>query len=445
MSCVIMSSLMSLVISHSIVISRHFGCRLSVGVRVFIVVSAAVNALPDNVVLCVTTITAAEMEQYLKPVRFDGGQSSEWLHWQKTFENFVGVISKKDTVDKLQVLINYVTSNVYQHISECKTYDEAVKSLEAIFVRPKNEIFARHTLLSRKQGDNESVSDYVQILKQLAKDCQFVAVSEEESRNDYIRDSFISGISSHEIRQRLLESPNLSLVDAERQALALECAQRNAASYKLGIQVTHPIAAMNSQESDEVNIKTIQDNFSDNSSIRNHCAAIKNKSCFFCGNSVHARLNCPARNATCKKCLKTGHFARVCRSSVSSKCGICRKAGHTSSACYSSTNRVACISSTLAAIQAKMSHDSTTIAVRINGTTESQALIDIGSSKNFVSLAFFKQLKIYSKPCNITISLASSSIIDVNKYCVLNLQIGGVAYDNIPFYIMDNLCSPMVL
>jgi len=48
-------------------------------------------------------------------------------------------------------------------------------------------------------------------LKLLSKDCTFQMVSAEQYREELIRDSFINGLNSQGIRQRLLEKDHLSL------------------------------------------------------------------------------------------------------------------------------------------------------------------------------------------------------------------------------------------
>ena len=42
-------------------------------------------------------------------------------------------------------------------------------------------------------------------------------------------------------------------------------------------------------------------------------------SCYFCGNNRHPRSKCPAKDATCDKCQRKGHYAKVCQSKAASK------------------------------------------------------------------------------------------------------------------------------
>ena len=42
-------------------------------------------------------------------------------------------------------------------------------------------------------------------------------------------------------------------------------------------------------------------------------------SCYFYGNNRHPRSKCPAKDATCAKCQKKGHYAKVCQSKAASK------------------------------------------------------------------------------------------------------------------------------
>ncbi|XP_053648711.1 uncharacterized protein [Cherax quadricarinatus] len=168
------------------------------------------------------------MERLLKPERLDCDPSlstaaQEWKHWFKTFENFLGALPETD-LDKLSLLINFVSPKIYEAISECNTYEDAIKTLKSQYIKPTNEIFARYRLATRRQQIDESLEEYLQALKILGKDCHFQAVTAAQYCEESIRDAFISGLQSPIIRQRLLENKTLDLAAAFDQARALDSA-----------------------------------------------------------------------------------------------------------------------------------------------------------------------------------------------------------------------------
>ena len=175
------------------------------------------------------------MDKFLRPERFEGSEGTtpaQWSHWFRTFSNFLDSIGPSTPEeDKLKILINYISPSVFSHISDASSYSEAIDTLKAVYIKPANEVFARHQLASRRQLSNESLDQYLQALKLLAKDCGFKSVTAEAYANECIRDAFIAGIASHAIRQRLLENCSLTLDEAMRQARTLDLAQRNSEMY----------------------------------------------------------------------------------------------------------------------------------------------------------------------------------------------------------------------
>ncbi|XP_064082968.1 uncharacterized protein LOC135198980 [Macrobrachium nipponense] len=209
------------------------------------------------------------MERLLRPPRFevdpDSAQAAkEWTHWLRTFTNFVQAVQlTTPTLDKLVLLTNYAAPSVYDFISECETYEKAEEvSLTSLHVKPKNEIFARHLLATRRQNSGESLDQFLQALKLLAKDCQF------------------------------------------KSARTLEMAQKHSASYSSAEPVNAAVSAVSREEE-----SSSAENNSESVS-----AATSGARCFFCGNNRHPRTQCPAKDAVCLKCKKQGHYARVCRS-----------------------------------------------------------------------------------------------------------------------------------
>ena len=188
------------------------------------------------------------MEKVLKPARLDLDANvldvaKQWQHWGRTFENFLAECSENVPQGGLQAnnlltLTNYVPHSVFEHIDEIDDYDQCIAKLEALCCKPPNEIFVRHCLATRRQEPGESIDQFLVTLKKLPKDCNLQMVTAEVYRDKLVRDSFISGLSSSYVRQRLLEHKTLTQDEAYRHALALKSAQKNSNAYNLTSHIT---------------------------------------------------------------------------------------------------------------------------------------------------------------------------------------------------------------
>ena len=62
------------------------------------------------------------MDKYLIPERFNTDLNSStcgkvWKHWKRTFENFL-VAAEADEANKLRLLSNYVSPDIYELIAD---------------------------------------------------------------------------------------------------------------------------------------------------------------------------------------------------------------------------------------------------------------------------------------------------------------------------------------
>ncbi|GFU44215.1 putative isl2eu-2 adi [Trichonephila clavipes] len=94
----------------------------------------------------------------------------------------------------------------------------------------------------------------------------------------------------------------MTLDQAFEQARTLESAEVHAASY-MGSSFPVQSAAMKTEDFSEETVATSAASSSSRS-----------QKCFFCGNDLHSRTLCPARDVTCRNCGKKGHYQRVCKS-----------------------------------------------------------------------------------------------------------------------------------
>ena len=93
---------------------------------------------------------------------------------------------------------------------------------QALYVKPTNEIYARHILATKHQQPAETLDVYLQSLKKLNKDCNYQGTS-ILYREESIRDAFITG--------RLLENRTLDLKMMFDHARSLESTVCSSESY----------------------------------------------------------------------------------------------------------------------------------------------------------------------------------------------------------------------
>jgi len=79
-------------------------------------------------------------------------------------------------MNKQRIITNCLSPAVYPHVEEAETYDMIVKFWK-LSLSKKNDVYARHLLVSRRQGSDESISEFLHVLKGLAKDCAFSDVT----------------------------------------------------------------------------------------------------------------------------------------------------------------------------------------------------------------------------------------------------------------------------
>lgn len=373
------------------------------------------------------------MDKFLRPDRFEADPNSasatkEWTHWFKTFENFLHTAKIEEETDKLKLLINYVSHKVYDIICDCKDYNEATTTLGKIYIKQSNEVFARYLLATRKQHVGESIDQYLQALNILSKDCNFKDVTAEQNKNDNIRDSFINGLLSRQIRQRLLENTTLKLDEAVRQSRSLEDAQKHSEAYSSIHNSLNSVYSVYSIKKEEENNSEVVDELT---------TAVISRKCYFCGNNQHARNICPARNQTCGYCKKIGHFSKVCMKLKASK-----NTQNSNSNNQPTSASMSVISSLSKAPQCLAK---ALVQVKINDIP-AYSLVDTGSSESYLNADFALRNKLEIFQCGGQVCMATTSATSkIRGYCLIRLELLQNVYTNLKISILADLCADFII
>ena len=115
------------------------------------------------------------MNCLLNPERLDLGPSAHnaakgWRHWRRTFNNIIIECGIDPIPNKHRIITNPISANVYEHVEDCADFQSVIDTLDKLFVKSPNVIFARHLLSPRRQQSGEKLDQFLQDLRELSKD-----------------------------------------------------------------------------------------------------------------------------------------------------------------------------------------------------------------------------------------------------------------------------------
>jgi len=125
--------------------------------------------------------------------------SKTFTYWLRTVIDYIDYLGEGRAEDvppinRVRFIISCLSPSIYPLVEEDETFEQIVPTLKAAYIKKKNNVCARHLLESRHQQPGESVTEYAQTLKALAKECTFGAVTADEYRAELTRDAVINGL-----------------------------------------------------------------------------------------------------------------------------------------------------------------------------------------------------------------------------------------------------------
>ncbi|CAH2100780.1 unnamed protein product [Euphydryas editha] len=250
-------------------------------------------------------------------------ESQNWDSYVRRLKQFITLNSIDDGL-KVATLLTLVGGECYNLLCdlcspdhpEDKEFDELVELLKHHLEPEKSEIAERHIFRQRTQLQGESIRLYLQGLKHLAKTCNFGSNLEEN-----LRDQFVSGLYSEEMRSRIFAEKNIDYKRAVELASALEAAERHASTAGApvggdgaGVDALHRVSdsgpaararASGAGRSGGAGGATA-------SSGGGERAADGRVPCARCGRATHTPSKCRYKNFTCDLCGIKGHLKVMC-------------------------------------------------------------------------------------------------------------------------------------
>ena len=160
-----------------------------------------------------------------------GNVSQNWKRFKQKGSNYelaIGTARKEDPIRVAAFLtvIGDEALEVYNAFTwnsdEDKVkMDKVMERFEQYCEPHKNTIYERYLLFSRGQESGEPIDKYATVLRNMADSCEF-----QDLKDSLIRDRIVLGIVDNNVRERLLQVPDLTLNKALEIARATETTQR---------------------------------------------------------------------------------------------------------------------------------------------------------------------------------------------------------------------------
>ncbi|CAK1602520.1 unnamed protein product [Parnassius mnemosyne] len=247
-------------------------------------------------------------------------ESQNWDSFIRRVKQFILLNSIDDKL-KVATLLTLVGSECYNLICDlCSPAEPETKKFEELVTLVKNhlepersEIAERHIFRQRTQQQGESIRVYLHGLKHLAKTCNFGNTLEEN-----LRDQFVSGLYSEEMRSRLFAEKSINYKRAVELATALEAAERHAstACASGGASAGGAGGTGAAAAGGEGGLHRFG---SGGARARSAAAPVpmtvtsQRRLCARCGKTGHIAGKCRFKNYTCDACGQKGHLKVMCQ------------------------------------------------------------------------------------------------------------------------------------
>ena len=255
-----------------------------------------------------------------EPPRFDIETDREsfldWCDKWSAFERLSGISAISDAPTKKQIrldalhdALSYATLRVIRNLpltaSEKQDVDKILEKLKSHIQGSVNTIVWTRQFFLRRQRPNETISEWLIDLIDIASKCNFAdcCVKCEKFR---IRDQLVIGANDENVVKKLLAvGSSLTL----EQAISICESEEAALRDKQSLNVSSHVCAIKTQNKSNYSAKP-KSSYQKQPKTSSQC-------CQWCGGpSWHSqdRQKCPAHDKLCKKCNKKGHFIKMCRS-----------------------------------------------------------------------------------------------------------------------------------
>ncbi|XP_077862565.1 uncharacterized protein LOC144344556 [Saccoglossus kowalevskii] len=246
------------------------------------------------------------------PLQLEGNIHENYKNWLRAYDIYAiasGVTTKDEKV-QCNVFLHvagYAAQKVHATWSFTDEDIDKIAPLRDKFLNyckgKRNITVIRYVFNSTIQNPGETFDTFFTELRQKVKDCEYNTLE-----NSLLCDCIVCGIRDESVREKLLQTEDLTLEKAVNICRLSEISASQLKTPEASVHAVKQNGRFYRHRAQRPAKTRFQDN--DEKSI-----ARDSKKCRNCGGPFHAnRANCPAYGKECLYCHKLGHFRSVCKS-----------------------------------------------------------------------------------------------------------------------------------
>ena len=235
----------------------------------------------------------------------DDAEYKDFRIWRKKWEanaknKTMHVFSRDEQISAVMDAMGPCAAEIAETCCMIQPYDPDITveiildSLQGYYKNTQSKVVDRLNFEQRTQGEHETFGKFRCALKELAE----IAEVCQHCRSEQIAVKIIQGTKDEEVRRKMMRFREIpSLEEAAQLCQAYETADKSSEKLNKKRKISK-ISTYKEYKRKE------RDRSSDSNSDKDQCS--------YCGGEYHHRDQCFAKDKTCQKCKKKGHFARMC-------------------------------------------------------------------------------------------------------------------------------------
>ena len=268
--------------------------------------SASQNATATNANVN-TTLTLPIGLKLPQPLKMEGNLATNWKRFKRTWQNY-SVVARLENFEenfKAALFLSVIGEEAlemsggmaFSNEADNQVLSQVIEKFEEFCIGETNETYERFIFNQRNQEENESIDQYVTVIRKLAQTCNFCNCLNDS----LLRDRLVLGIRDESTRKKLLQEKKLTL------SRAIDIG-RSGEKTNLRLKELKKPGGVGGAE-DEVNV--VKYNKKTENERQSKPKETRRGSCRYCGGN-HRRGVCPAYGQTCHNCGRKNHFSQVC-------------------------------------------------------------------------------------------------------------------------------------